>query len=331
MDDPGSDATGRDSPRSVVVDTDLALGDEGSEIDDGLALALALATPKLEVLAVTTVNGNTHVETASVLTREWLDRLGAGEVPIHIGARDPLGRSRHQTEPPRLDDARLRVLENLRSGSEPAAAAIVRLVRTNPGRVTLIAIGPLTNIALAIAIDPAIVDELADLYVMGGYFFGHTNRSAMPGEFNVWADPTAFDDVLLSGVRPHLIGLDVTRRLALTQQTAQRMAQSTGTTSFIGRHALAWIEKLRLMQPDRKKSVHASYLHDPLVVAALIDEDIVTWQDAYVRVGRDAATRGITVADTLRDAVPPPANARIAVDVDTERFDAIWATVFPLS
>lgn len=325
MSDPGSTIR-----RKVIIDTDLSLGEAGSEIDDGIALALAAASDPLEVIAVTTVNGNTHVETATLLTRRLLDRLGLTEVPVFAGARDPLLRPRHQTQPPALSPQELLEFETIRASGESAAAAIVRLVRAHPGEITLVAIGPLTNIALAIQLDPGIVDLVAELYVMGGYYFGQTNRSVMTGEFNAWADPVGFDAVLTSGIEPRLVGLDVTRRVDFPRARAERMAAGTGMAHLIGFYALAWIERLQAMQPNRTTPIDASYLHDPLVIAAVLDDDLITWRPAYVRAEAfSPITRGVTIADLLKDAQPPAANALVAVDVNVERFASLWDDVFP--
>jgi inosine-uridine nucleoside N-ribohydrolase len=313
----------------VVVDTDLSLGEKGSEIDDGVALALAVASDAVDLVAVTTVNGNTHVETSTILTIALLEQLGRSDVPVFAGARDPLLLPRHQKDAPHLTAQQLSEYERVRDTRGSAAEAIVRLVRANPGELTILAIGPLTNLALALRMAPDVADKIADVYVMGGYFFGQTNRSAMAGEFNVWADPHAFDAVLTSGVPLSLVGLDVTRQLAFPRTQAERMAETDGLTGTIGRHAVDWIDHLNEMQPNRAEPIESSYMHDPLVVVAALDERVIQWRDAHVRAETlSTLTRGIVIADLLADQDTARPNARIAVGVDAEQFWQAWSEVF---
>jgi inosine-uridine nucleoside N-ribohydrolase len=316
----------------VLVDTDLSLGEKGSEIDDGVALALAVASDEIDLVAVTTVNGNTHVETSTILTIALLEELGRSDVPVYAGARDPLLLPRHQKDAPHLTADQLAEYERVRDVNGSAAEAIVRLVRAHPGELTILAIGPLTNLALALRMAPDVAEKIVDVYVMGGYFFGQTNRSAMAGEFNVWADPHAFDTVLTSGVPLSLVGLDVTRQLAFPRAKAERMAESDGLTGTIGRYAVDWVDHLNEMQPNRTEPIDASYMHDPLVVVAALDDHVIQWRDAHVRAETvSTLTRGIVIADLLTDQDAARPNARIAVGVDVDQFWRAWSEVFIVS
>jgi inosine-uridine nucleoside N-ribohydrolase len=281
---------------------------------------------------VTTVNGNTHVETSTVLTIAMLDLLGRPDVQVFAGARDPLLLPRHQKDAPHLTATQLVEYEQVRDSRVSAAEAIVRLVRANPGELTILAIGPLTNLALALRMAPDLADKIVDVFVMGGYYFGHTNRSAMAGEFNVWADPHAFDAVLTSGVSLSLVGLDVTRKLAFPRAQAERMADTSGLTGLVGRYALDWIDHLNEMQPNRAEAISSSYMHDPLVVVAALDDQVIQWRDAHVRAETlSTLTRGIVIADLLTDQDAARPNARIAVDVDVDQFWRSWSEVFGLT
>ncbi|WP_298988890.1 nucleoside hydrolase [uncultured Pseudokineococcus sp.] len=309
----------------LLLDTDLAMGAPGSDIDDGFALALCLADPELALELVTTVGGNTDVDTATTLTLELLDRLGRPEVPVHRGARDPLVRPRARVGS--LPDG----MAPREPRDEPAAVALVEAVRANPGEMTLVAIGPLTNVALAMRLDPSFAGGLKRLVIMGGVFLQHTNEAGMPGEFNIWCDPEAAHAVLTSGVRADFVGLDVTLRVRVDRAQAASMAASDQPfTAFAGQYTQAWIDHLAERSGD--DAVDSCAMHDPLAVAALSRPDLLTWRDAYVAVELGDRLRGAMLADFHPERgkhgqdTDLQVNARVAVDVDAAAFNHYFTT-----
>lgn len=300
--------------RRIVLDTDLAMGAPGSDIDDGFALALALGDPDIALDLVTTVAGNTDVVTATTLTLELLHRCGHPEVPVHRGASRALlhPHERPGTVPADVPDRA--------PAGELAAAALVEHVLANPGLITLVAIGPLTNVALALRLHPGFADALGRLVVMGGEFLSAGHDVAMPGEFNLWCDPEAARIVLQSGLVPEFVGLDVTRQVRISREEADRMAvDDRPFTAFAGRYTAAWIDQL-----DPRYAVPAGTcaLHDPLAVAAVTRPDLLTWRDAHVEVETGDRFRGAVLADFDTDL---GTNARVAVAVDPAGFRAHFA------
>lgn len=292
----------------VLLDVDLAMGAPGSDVDDGFALALALADPDIAVELVTTVNGNTDVASATTLTLELLHRLGRPEIPVHRGAEVPLLRPRARVGSV-PDDVVVREPQ-----PTPAAAAMVEHVRANPGQLTLVAVGPLTNVALAMRLDHTFAASLKRLVIMGGIFNEPTNDAAMPGEFNIWNDPEAAGIVLGSGILAQWVGLDVTRKVRVTKADAREMAASDREfASFAGRYTVAWIDHLgtRRAQPEESCA-----MHDPLAVAAVTHPELITWRDAQVQVETGDRLRGAMLADYRTGSW----NASVAVDVDAPGF-----------
>jgi purine nucleosidase len=307
----------------IILDTDLAMGQPGSEIDDGFALALALADPEIQVELVSTVNGNADVDTATRLTEELLGRLGRTDVPVARGAARPLkggwSRGIPGTDVYRPKSSAHRTIEH-------GAAQIVERVMAEPGELTVVAIGPLTNIALALALEPRVATAVQRIVVMGGVYLEHTNVSGMPGEFNFWVDPHGADEVLTSGAPLRLVGLDVTRQVRLSRKDATRMTEAGGDFArFAAECTDEWISHLERTVPGDERDHDSCAMHDPLAVASVTRPDLITWRPAYVRVECESArTRGVAIADLLAARDAPAANCEIAVDVDAESFGEIF-------
>jgi purine nucleosidase len=309
-----------DSARTrILLDTDLAMGVPGSDIDDGFALALALAEPAIELELVTTVNGNADVESGSLLSGELLDRLGFPDVPVVQGAAAPL------VFPDRRRGAPAEIRKQFghrlpRPGY--AAAELAARAAAEPGELTVVAIGPLTNVAAAISLDPDFATNVREIVVMGGVYLGHTNRVGMPGEFNFWVDPEAADAVLRSGASIRLVGLDVTLQVQLTRRHAEQLrASDSKFGSFAGEYTLGWIEHLARTNPGDPQAAESCAMHDPLAVAAVVRPDLLTWRDAHVGVVTGPGiARGVAVADFLVSDPAPEPNVRVAVDVDVPGF-----------
>lgn len=301
----------------ILLDTDLAMGAPGSDIDDGFALAMAVADPLLRLELVTTVDGNTDVATATALTRQLLDALGQRDTAVVPGAAGPLDpRWRRRDRDATSGTA------GTATASRHAAAELAARVVAEPGELTVVAIGPLTNVALALLMEPRMADAVREIVVMGGVYLSQTNVGSMPGEFNFWSDPGAAAVVLQSGARLRLVGLDVTRQVRLTRGDASRLAAQGGDfAKAAAEHTDSWITFQEQAKPREELEQGSCALHDPLAVAVVSRPELVTWQPAHVEVETTSPiTRGVAVADLLMWADPPAANCRFAAAVDAEAF-----------
>jgi purine nucleosidase len=305
----------------VLLDTDLAMGAAGSDIDDGFALALALAEPEIEVELVTTVGGNSDVDTSTRLTLELLDRVGRAEVPVVRGAGMPLDPRWRRPPAPGAQ-----AYDESPARSQPAAAALVERVMAEPGQLTIVAIGPLTNVALALMLEPRVAGAVREVVVMGGVYLKHTNVAAMPGEYNFWCDPDAAACLLASGAATRLVGLDVTEQVRLTREhTAAMRASERRFAPFAGECADGWIDYQTRVKRNDEREHDSCALHDPLAVAVVARPELVEWRPAHVAVETSSPlTRGVAVADLgLWEDAPPP-NAQVAVAVDAAGFMAYF-------
>lgn len=290
-------------PTPLILDVDTG-------VDDALALAFAVRSGAAELVAVTTLAGNVGVERTTANTLAVLDWLDAADVPVHRGASRPLVRNRR-------DAAYFHDVDGLggatfpRSertiGTDRGPAALVRLARSRPGELTLVCLGPLTNLAIALNVEPGLPALLRRVIVMGGAY-------AVPGnvtpaaEFNVFADPEAAAQVF-SAPLPGLIaiGLDVTHRTELSR-TMWEVADREGSDG-----AAAELLTRVYRQAFVERGLASVYLHDPLAVAVALDPTLVTTQAAEVLVRLDGERAGETRTGAS-------GSVAVATGVDAERF-----------
>jgi purine nucleosidase len=295
--------------RKVILDMDPGT-------DDALALLLALSSPELELLGVTTVAGNTSLENTSINARRVLEHVGRGEVPVYRGASGPLARTLVTAEHVHGSDGLggVELSAPREAPREGAVEFIAGKVYEDPGEVMLIATGPLTNLALLFARYPDIPRLLGGLIIMGGaYFQTHYGRGNVTpiAEFNIYNDPEAAQMVINPAVRPHCVGLDVTMNPAgwLGSSEVEKLSRSGSVKARLA---------ARLVQYHVERAGHME-VHDVVAVAAAVDSSMLEWKEMMVEVLTcgDVA-RGVTAPRRPRPAEAP--NAVVCVDADWEWF-----------
>jgi purine nucleosidase len=299
--------------KHVLIDTDPG-------IDDALALLLAFSSPELKVEGVTTVVGNVSLELVNLNALKLLEFLGARDVPVASGAAKPLSRTA-------VDGVSIHGRMGLGEAVLPeptmqldrrSAVQFIKEKAEELGdQLTIIHLGPLTNIAYAIQDKPGIVDDVAGLVIMGGAFnltpYGHGNMNAV-AEYNIWHDPEAAKIVFDSGIPVKAAGLDVT----------------TDPMNRLSPEMFAMIESLdtaraRLVADLCRSLVrrkNGMSLHDPLTVAVAVDPSLVETMSFRVEVETvGALTRGMTVVDRRRNhKTSAEGNVDVCVSVESERF-----------
>lgn len=286
----------------IILDVDTGT-------DDALALAFATRDPRADLIAVTTVAGNIGVEQATANTLDVLDWIGATGVPVHRGASRPLVRPHQDAayfhHAGGLGGARLPRSER-QIGPDRGPAAMIRLARQFPGEVTLICVGPLTNLAIALNVEPSITELLKGVVLMGGAYTvpGNTTPAA---EFNILVDPEAAEQVFAAPFSDLVaVGLDVTQRVQITRDdwdaanTLDDLPPSAAILREVGKFAFN-----ELGNDDFS-------LHDPLAVAVALDPTLVGIENAAVVVDCAEPELG-------RTRIVGPGQVRVAIDVDAER------------
>ncbi len=194
----------------------------------------------------------------------------------------------------------------------------------NPGEITVVAIGPLTNVPAALLLEPAVASAVKEIVIMGGIFFNPMPSWGIPGEFNVWVDPEAAAAILRSGAPQRWVGLDVTMQVRLNRDHARQMlAAPTPFAPFAGEATLGWIDHLAEQNPGDPVEADSCAMHDPLAVAVLTRPDLVEFVDAAVSIRTgDGEDRGVMIVDSGESDDPAPTNCRVARSVDADGFIA---------
>jgi len=334
--------SGTTTPMILDVDTG---------IDDSLALLFACATPEIELVAVTCVGGNVPARQVEVNTRAVLELAGYGRVPVAHGALKPLHKKLQTAEdthgPQGLGHAELpppsRPLD-----ARDAVDVIVEAARARPGEITLVTLGPLTNLALALEREPALPRLLRSWTLMGGAY-GVPGNTTPTAEWNVFVDPDAASEAFAAWAvareqddaiaLPLAMGLDVTEQARFLGEHLRHLALRAGarpaeTEALAHEPALATgsvaadpllrfvVDALRFYFEfhARYDGFYGAVVHDPFAVAATLDRSLVQTKPAFVEVetGRGPA-HAMTVTD-WRGLTGKPPNLDVAIGGDAQAF-----------
>ena len=293
------------SPTPILIDCDPGH-------DDAIALLLALASPEVEVLGVSTVAGNQTLDKTTANAIRVLEFVGRTDIEVAAGADRPLVREQHVAANVHgetgLDGPDLPPPQ-----SEPVAVHAVEFlaekIRASVEPVTLVPVGPLTNIALLLALHP---DARPDRIVLMGGAIAEGNVTPA-AEFNIWADPEAAARVFKSGIDVTMVGLDVTHKALFTQ---------THVGLLTGRAGRMVAELLRFYSTFHRRvyKFDGSPIHDALAVASVLKTDLVGTLKRNVEIDIESELcRGRTVVDLWQRTDREP-NAHVGVEVDAEGF-----------
>lgn len=311
-------------PRKLILDVDT-----GS--DDACAIMLAALHPDLDLVAVCTVAGNVPLPNTTENTLRVLQRIGK-DIPVYRGCDRPLVRDLTSAFRAPSDSRGKAIVDGKeihihtdylplpasRRSAEttPAAIFYVNYLMSSTEKVNIVAVGPLTNLALALLIEPRIVEHINELVIMGG---GHSiTNETNAAEFNIYFDPEAAERVLQCGAKITLVPLDATHKASVNTADAERLESlHTASGDFAAEMIRSRIYMHQLRQP--LDDVNACALHDPLAVAYLIDPSVLTdvlFVNVHVSIG--GLTDGMTVVD--RRYYQDHRNVHFALNGDKKKF-----------
>ena len=300
----------------VILDVDTGT-------DDAVALMVAALSPDIELVGATTVNGNTALTNCTENSLRVFDHIGLAGVPVHEGMAQPLVRPNpHQINPASRIHGDFLDLPPARSvkGSQHAVDWLIDTYMASDGDITLVPVGPLTNIATAMRKEPRIIERIPELVIMGGaHDHGNSTASA---EFNIFMDPEAARIVVNCGRPIRMVPLDATHRALVSKEDCARL-RALGTPA--ARATATFIEK-RIEGYDATQPMHrrgAAPVHDALAVCAVIEPTIITTYFIHVDVETGGElSQGRTVCDFRGRSQRDP-NVHFAMDADEPKFVAM--------
>ena len=307
--------------RKLVIDTDPG-------IDDAIAVIMAMQSPELDVIALTTVFGNASVEETTRNAHTLIDAAERPDVRVISGASAPLARPYAGAIPhihgaDGLGDGGISRSATPASQGLSAAEFICQEARKRNGTLSILALGPLTNLALALRLDSDLQDRVESLTIMGGNAFCPGNASPC-AEANMLGDPEAADVVLGARWPVTLVGLDVTQRIRLNPQTLERICSGTSARSGVLRSAIPLYKRFYL----ETNGIDGILCHDPAAVAMLLRPGLFQLTRLPIRVETAGLGRGKTWPD-VGGTDHPAAEWRgrpsvsIAVEVDADAVESL--------
>ena len=303
------------SRRKIIIDTDPGQ-------DDAVAIMLALASPELDVLGITVVAGNVPLKLTQTNTRKICELCGKPDTLVYAGAGRPLRHKlvtaehvhgRTGLDGPTLPEPTMELQE------KHAVDYLIETVLNEPEKtVTLCALGPLTNVAMAIQQEPTFAARLEEIVLMGGGLFEGGNITPA-AEFNIYVDPEAAEIVFGSGAKITVLPLDVTHKALTSRDRVEAFRNLNTPVGIATAELLDFFERY----DEEKYGTNGGPLHDPNVIAWLLEPEIYRGKHINVEIETQSKlTRGMTVADWW-GVSGRPANCYYIRDLDDDRFFAL--------
>lgn len=298
-------------PKRILIDADPG-------IDDACAILLALASPEIQLDGLSIVHGNCSLEQATINGLSILELANAGQIPVTAGCELPLVQP-SLLAPETHGNTGLGYAKLPEPRAKPQVQHgcdfLIEKIMANPGEITLVAIGPLTNVALAIRKEPRVADALKELIIMGGAI-RHEGNTTELAEFNTYVDPHAAHIVYHAGIPTTLVPLDVTYQCVLTGQDVERLQKIKSTIPAFIKEATRFYMEFH----DEYQGIQGCIINDPLALALTFAPELCDYQELYVNVD---ISGGVSIGNTFADfykITKKPANMKVALGVRPRDF-----------
>ena len=316
-----------ESRKKIIIDTDPAMGTKGGDPEDCFAIMLAMNSPELEILGITTVQGNVPVErgfsNASYLVKELNQ-----SIPVHTGTPGTFDKERNKKREwlgQREQMEQITPIRSIQEDDKGAPLFIVETCKENSKDIELVTIGPLTNIAQALEIDSELSKHVNKITMMGGAATVQGNVTPA-AEFNIWADPESAEKVFQSGIPIRMVPLDVCHKTRFSREQLNTIKENEHSfCQFVQESVDPWLK----INPNKNIEDQGLHLYDSLAMALSLFPDLAEYKDAYVAVEtKGEFTDGETVCEfnesIMGQIFKPQPNAEIALDIDVDGFNKLF-------
>ena len=311
--------------KKIIIDTDPAMGTKGGDPEDCFAIMMALNSSELEILGITTVQGNVPVERGYSNAAYLLDHFKR-DIPLRCGPPNTFDKKRSKERKWLSQRKEMEQITPLLKPKkeEDAATFIYETCKDNSGEVEIVTIGPLTNIAIALKQYPDTTNHIKEITMMAG-------SAKVPGnvtpaaEFNVWADPEAADMVFRSGIPINMIPLDVCHKTRMSKKEMISIGENKHPfCNFVKESVEPWINVRSDLVSDE-----GLHLYDSLAMASVFNPEILTFEDAHVSVETQGRyTSGETVCEfnesIFGKILNLKPNTKVALELDVKKFNNLF-------
>ena len=301
--------------KKLYIDTDISLGTPGAEIDDGAALMMLLNHPEMDIIGIGSVFGNAPVAEAYQNLDRLMHYCDRSDIPIGLGTDQPLEGNMDWFASWRNSYGKT-VAWQPRPSQIASTELLIDCVKKNPGQISILAIGPLTNIAKAIQQVPEIMPDVREIFAMGGSF----SLDSVQPEFNVRCDPLAAFGVMHAGWPITLFGLQLTRQVKFERDCFKNLPNKPPAIKLLKDQAAGWIDRVVSMGWEQG----GCSLHDAVAAACFLDRTLFKSQPMEVSVSLDKDEK--FGATTVKNPQKSGSSIQVAYEIDVQRcHDMIWS------
>jgi len=313
--------------KKIIIDTDPAMGTKGGDPEDCFAIMLAMNSPELDILGITTVQGNVPVERGFSNAKYLVEQLNK-DIPVHTGTPGTYDKTRNEKRKwlgERKEMEQITPMLSIEDDRKGAPAFIVETAEKNSGDLELVTIGPLTNIAQALDLDAQLSTHINKITMMAGASKVQGNVTPA-AEFNVWADPESAAKVFGSGIPIRMVPLDVCHKTRFGREHLNDIGSNDHPfCQFVQQSVDPWLK----INPNKDVVDQGLHLYDSLAMALSFMPEIAEYKDAYVTVEtKGEFTDGETVSEfnesIMGQIFKPKPNSEVALDIDVEAFNSVF-------